>query len=85
MLTSHCKNCGAAKSDYQALYCDPCTDTMQKGQAAHKEANPEATQSEILYAGRAALMTTAHNAHKNFVDPRLHSRYAPTNKPIPRI
>lgn len=76
-LTSTCFNCGAPKTDFVAEYCPNCTTLYDTTIAAFREKNPEAAQSDALYAARAALMERAHTAHKNYVDPRLHMRLGP--------
>ena len=74
MATSHCPNCGQSKTNYAAHYCDNCTSIQTEARKVFREANPDAPESDAIRAGKNALMQTAHSAHKNFIDPRLHSR-----------
>lgn len=75
MLTASCRICGKSKEpkDYAANECGDCQKLKSTAEAAFKEANPTAPDSDVLYAGRAALNARAHHAHKDFVDPRAFS------------
>jgi hypothetical protein len=73
-LTSSCFNCGAPKTDFVAERCPNCTTHYTTTMANYRKENPDASDSEVLYAGRTALMQLAHSANRNFLDPRLHSR-----------
>jgi|KBSSwiStaDraftv2_1062776.scaffolds.fasta_scaffold01627_18 hypothetical protein len=75
MLTSHCQNCGNAKSDYVAVRCAECQTAHDARYDEHRKANPEAPESDALYAAREALHERAMSRAKNLVDPRLHSRF----------
>ncbi len=72
MLTATCGNCGKAKSpdEYASTYCRSCTTTKNEAEQGFAAENPNANPSDILYAGRQALMQVAHHAHRNFTDPR---------------
>lgn len=72
MMTSNCHTCGFPKepANYADPYCPACTTLKREGEQHHAAENPNATESEILYAGRCALRQRAHHAHRNFVDPR---------------
>lgn len=71
-MTSTCSNCGATKdpAHYADNYCPTCTARMNEAAQHFAAENPNASQSDILYAGRQALLQRAHHAHRNFVDPR---------------
>lgn len=69
-MTSHCMNCGSDKgSNFHANYCDACNAAM-----AGAEAAAVAEHRNVYIAKRAALAERAHNAHRNFVDPRTVDR-----------
>ena len=75
MLTSQCRNCGDPKSDYVAVRCANCQTAHDTRYDAHRKANPDAPESDALYAAREALHERAMSRSKNLVDPRLHSRF----------
>lgn len=70
MLTSTCRNCGTPKTDYQAPECEACTTTRREAEQHFAAEHPRAAESDILYAGRQAVLARSHHAHRNFVDPR---------------
>lgn len=72
MLTATCGNCGQPKdpAHYASTFCPSCTTRKNEAEQHFAAENPEANESEILYAGRQALMQVAHHAHRNFTDPR---------------
>lgn len=72
MLTAYCQNCGAPKepSEYSANTCGSCKTTRLEAEQAYAAEHKDASESDILYAGRQALLQKAHHAHKNFQDPR---------------
>ena len=74
-FTATCRVCGANKNpeDYSANECAACRTMKIGAETAFREANPEASESDVLYAGRVALNGRAHHAHRNFVDPRQHA------------
>lgn len=80
MMSSTCYNCGRPKqsvAEFSQNFCNECTtakNEAEQGFAAENEKGIQegtVTQSDILYAGRRALMARAHTAHRNFSDPRL--------------
>ena len=75
MLTATCQNCGQPKqpSEYANNTCDGCADARKEAETNFQKSNPNATESQILYEGRRALLHRAHSAHKNFTDPRAFS------------
>ena len=75
MASSYCRNCSGPKADIVANYCDECQNGFNARYSAFKEANPNAPDSDALYAGREALHERAMTSHRNLVDPRLHSRF----------
>lgn len=72
MMTLTCRICGLPKQ--AANYADhECPDCMQAGATAMEDeakANPNASQSDLLYARRVALNERSHHANRDFVDPR---------------
>ena len=72
MLTATCRVCGSPKepADYAASECPACRTLRREAEQHFAAENPNAGESDILYAGRAALNQRAHHAHRNFVDPR---------------
>ena len=72
MLTAYCRNCGGPKepSEYAANTCGTCTTTRLEAEQAFAAEHKDAPESDILYAGRQALLNRAHHANRNFTDPR---------------
>lgn len=72
MLTATCGNCGRPKdpANYADTYCPSCSTTKKEAEQHFAAEHEGASESDILYAGRQALMQVAHHAHRNFVDPR---------------
>ena len=70
-MTSHCQNCGGAKSVdmYANDYCQECISAV-----AGAEADAVANNLDTASARRAALSARAHSANRNFTDPRLLDR-----------
>lgn len=92
MLTLSCRVCGSPKeqADYAANECTACRTLKREAEQGFAAENPGASESDILYAGRLALNSRAHHAHRNFVDPRGFSSVAgmipippPTNRGNP--
>lgn len=54
--------------------CRACQTSFNEAAQHFAAENPNAAQSDILYAGRQAMLSRAHTAHRNFVDPRTFSR-----------
>jgi len=75
VLSSYCQTCGASKepANYADNYCPACTSLRREAEQAFAAENPEASESDILYAGRQALSQRAHHANRNFTDPRAFS------------
>ena len=75
MLTATCNNCGSPKeiANYGDIECPNCKTTRKEAEQHFAAENPKASESDILYAGRMAVLHRAHKAHKNFVDPRSFS------------
>lgn len=76
MMTLRCRNCGDVKQsprEYPDPHCSTCATTDRDTQKAFAAANPDATDAQIIHAGRQALLARAHHAHRNFVDPRAHA------------
>jgi uncharacterized Zn finger protein (UPF0148 family) len=75
MLTATCRNCGTPKdrANYGDNYCPTCTTVQREREQGFAAENPEASQSDIIRAGKTALAERAHTAHRNFVDPRAFS------------
>ena len=75
MLTATCFTCGAPKD--QAHYADTnCPDCELARASAMKdftEKNPDASNSDVLYAGRQALMQRSHSARRSFISPGAFS------------
>lgn len=80
-LSSYCQNCGGPKSmgEYGDPRCGSCeqirTEAMQHFAAENTEKikKGELSESDILYAGRQALLQRAHHANRNYTDPRQFS------------
>jgi uncharacterized Zn finger protein (UPF0148 family) len=72
MLTASCRNCGFPKepANYGDNFCPTCTTSRREAEQHFAAENPKASESDILYAGRQALMARAHHASRNFTDPR---------------
>lgn len=72
MLTATCRNCGQPKdaANYADNYCPACTSRKNEAEQHVRAEHPNASISDVLYAGRQALLQRAHTAHRNFVDPR---------------
>lgn len=72
MMSSYCGWCGGPKepADYAADMCATCKTRRSEAMQHFKVEHPEASESDVLYAGRQSLMQRAHTAHRNFVDPR---------------
>jgi hypothetical protein len=72
VLTATCQNCGAAKdaANYADPTCPSCTARRNEAQQHFRAEHPDAPESDVLYAGRQALMQVAHHANRNFTDPR---------------
>lgn len=75
MLKSYCNNCGGSKepANYSAINCAGCETLSKEAQQAFAAEHKDASESDILYAGRMALTQRAHHAHRNFLDPRQFS------------
>ncbi len=69
--TSHCMQCGNPKDSGSFLddYCQECF-----AAAEGAKADAIANGKDPVAARRAALAARAHNAHRNFVDPRAIDR-----------
>lgn len=74
-MTSHCQNCGAPKepANFRDNYCPSCTQLDVEAQQHFAAENPNATQSDILYAGRQARLARAMRPGNNYMDPRNFS------------
>jgi hypothetical protein len=72
MLTATCGNCGNPKdpANYRDTFCPACTTTKNEAEQGFAAEHAGALESDILYAGRQALMSVAHHARRNFTDPR---------------
>lgn len=70
MLTTTCYTCHQPKADLRAVNCPACTTTQLEAEQHFAAENPNAAESDILYAGRTALRQRAHHANRNFIDPR---------------
>jgi hypothetical protein len=57
--------------------CNACTTLQNEAMQGFAAEHPDASQSDILYAGRMALMSRGHTAHRNYTDPRGFSRTGP--------
>jgi hypothetical protein len=76
-LSSYCRNCGAAASttaELAANHCNGCEEARKSAITAFAEANPNAAETEKLYAGRIALMGRAHHPRQTFINPRDFNR-----------
>jgi hypothetical protein len=75
MLTASCRVCGKMKdpSEYAMTECRDCKTVGDEAAQGFAAENPNAAESDILYARRQALNQRAHTAHKNFTDPRAFS------------
>lgn len=81
MLSSYCKNCGmpyTTVAEMSALHCNQCeqarTEAMQHVRAQATEKKQEVSESDVLYAGRQALMQRAHHPRQTFISPREFDR-----------
>jgi hypothetical protein len=83
MLTSTCRVCGNSKSDFVATECANCQTIRTETRQYMKAEFPNASESDILYAERQALNQRAHHAHRNYIDPRDHSRMRSPFTPVP--
>jgi hypothetical protein len=57
-------------AEFAAPWCSGCDTAGKAGGKTFSEANPDASESDIMYAERMARQARAHTAHRNFVDPR---------------
>lgn len=75
MLTASCNNCGFPKepANYGDVNCPTCTTARNEAEQGFKAEHPEASESDVLYVGRQALLQRAHHANRNFTDPRAFS------------
>lgn len=68
-LTDKCPQCGGAKLNLTASYCEDCFAAV-----AGAEAAAVAAGEDPVIARRRALEGRAHKAHRNFPDPRAIDR-----------
>jgi len=76
-LSSYCRNCGTpytTVSEMSALHCNGCEEKRKAAIQFHKDKNPEASESDLLYAGREALIRAAHHPRQTFISPREFNR-----------
>lgn len=72
-LSSYCRVCGKTHTDpknYGLDHCPACETINLAAQKALKEANPDASTSDLLYAGRQAMQSGAHSARRTWINPR---------------
>jgi hypothetical protein len=69
-MRSTCDACHKPKNDLRAILCEECSTLRKEAEQHYAAENPNAAQSDILYAGRMVLNQVRHHANRNFVDPR---------------
>jgi len=77
MLSSYCKNCGGSfttTAEMSANHCNGCEEKRKAAMQFAKEQNPEIGASDLLYAGRQALIQAAHHPRQTFINPREFDR-----------
>jgi len=76
-LSSYCRNCGAPVSttaEMSANHCNGCEEARKGALTAFAEQNPQASESDKLYAGRQALMQRAAHPRSGSISPRDFAR-----------
>jgi hypothetical protein len=73
MLSSYCRNCGAAHTttaEMSANHCNGCETARTEAMAGAKEKDPKISPDDLLYKGREALIQRAHHPRVTFISPR---------------
>lgn len=74
-LSSSCRNCGASKdmANWGDNFCPACTTVAKEAEQHFAAENPNAAESDILYAGRTAMGQRSMRPGSSYVDPRTFS------------
>jgi hypothetical protein len=78
MMSSYCRNCGGAIStvgEMSSNWCITCEEARKAAMQFKKEQTPDANESDLLYAGREALMQRRFHPRQTFVNPKDHNAH----------
>jgi hypothetical protein len=78
MGSTYCRSCfkpfGNVSDMFNKTWCDECQNITDKAAEALREANPSASPTDILEAGRTARLQRAGHARLNYISPRDFNR-----------
>lgn len=70
MASSYCRVCSATYTtvaEMSASHCIQCEETRKGAMQFHKEQNPTASESDLLYAGREAMNRRRTHPRQGFI------------------